>query len=281
MTIQNMKYSRTYLLEVQDELMKLTDTKLLINAIRVIQSRFKLLARYKEKLDAFTEAMGSDNYPNAMRSLKKLFKEFQDAKDLIEEIRVISGARHTQSITRIVRSRFIGEYPDWLEVPSPSWKGKEKTSSKIWHKNSKDAYKKMLVWLDDNPDDKEKIMEEARLTYLCGSATTFISSCERLYLLAKMVEFGEIEAQYNRMKKLGGDPNKTFNYRSARVLRLRDTDGDGAGSDDDDIEEDTDGGNGWYGTGGDDDADGDDDIEDDTDGDDSWYDTDGSDNDED
>jgi hypothetical protein len=277
-----MKYSRTYLLEVQDELMKLTDTKLLINAIRVIQSRFKLLARYKEKLDAFTEAMGSDNYPNAMRSLKKLFKEFQDAKDLIEEIRVISGARHTQSITRIVRSRFIGEYPDWLEVPSPSWKGKEKTSSKIWHKNSKDAYKKMLVWLDDNPDDKEKIMEEARLTYLCGSATTFISSCERLYLLAKMVEFGEIEAQYNRMKKLGGDPNKTFNYRSARVLRLRDADDDDdAGSDDDDIEEDTDGDDGWYGTGGDDDADGDDDIEDDTDGDDSWYDTDGSDNDED
>jgi hypothetical protein len=273
-----MKYSRTYLLEVQDELMKLTDTKLLINAIRVIQSRFKLLAQYKEKLNAFTEAMGSDNYPNAMRSLKKLFKEFQDAKDLIEEIRVISGARHTQSITRIVRSRFIGEYPDWLEVPSPSWKGKEKTSSKIWHKNSKDAYKKMLVWLDDNPDDKEKIMEEARLTYLCGSATTFISSCERLYLLAKMVEFGEIEAQYNRMKKLGGDPNKTFNYRSARVLRLRDTDGDDdAGSDDDDIEEDTDGGNGWYGTGGDDDTDGDDNIEDE-DGDDGH---DGSDDDDD
>lgn len=278
MTLQNMKYSRTYLLEVQDELMKLTDTKLLINAIRVIQSRFKLLAQYKEKLNAFTEAMGSDNYPNAMRSLKKLFKEFQDAKDLIEEIRVISGARHTQSITRIVRSRFIGEYPDWLEVPSPSWKGKEKTSSKIWHKNSKDAYKKMLVWLDDNPDDKEKIMEEARLTYLCGSATTFISSCERLYLLAKMVEFGEIEAQYNRMKKLGGDPNKTFNYRSARVLRLRDTDGDDdAGSDDDDIEEDTDGGNGWYGTGGDDDTDGDDNIEDE-DGDDGH---DGSDDDDD
>jgi hypothetical protein len=267
-----MKYSRTYLLEVQDELMKLTDTKLLINAIRVIHSRFKLLAQYKEKLDAFSKAMGSDNYPNAMRSLKKLFKEFQDAKDLIEEIRVISGARYTQSITRIVRSRFIGEYPDWLEVPSPSWKGKEKTSSKIWHKNSKDAYKKMLVWLDDNPDDKEKIMEEARLTYLCGSATTFISSCERLYLLAKMVEFGEIEAQYNRMKKLGGDPNKTFNYRSARVLRLRDADdadgddsdegddgADDAGSDGDDIEEDTDGGNSWYGTDGNDGSDNDED----------------------
>ena len=272
MTLQNMKYSRTYLLEVQDELMKLTDTKLLINAIRVIHSRFKLLAQYKEKLDAFSKAMGSDNYPNAMRSLKKLFKEFQDAKDLIEEIRVISGARYTQSITRIVRSRFIGEYPDWLEVPSPSWKGKEKTSSKIWHKNSKDAYKKMLVWLDDNPDDKEKIMEEARLTYLCGSATTFISSCERLYLLAKMVEFGEIEAQYNRMKKLGGDPNKTFNYRSARVLRLRDADdadgddsdegddgADDAGSDGDDIEEDTDGGNSWYGTDGNDGSDNDED----------------------
>jgi hypothetical protein len=277
-----MKYSRTYLLEVQDELMRLTDTKLLINAIRVIQSRFKLLAQYKEKLDAFSKAMGCDNYPNAMRSLKRLFKEFQDAKDLIEEIRVISGARHTQSITRIVRSRFIGEYPDWLEVPSPFWKGKEKASSKIWHKNSKDAYKKMLVWFDDNPDDKEKIMEEARLTYLCGSATTFISSCERLYLLAKMVEFGEIEAQYNRMKKLGGDPNKTFNYRSARVLRLRDADGDdGAGSDDDDIEDDTDGGNGWYGTGGDDDADDagsdDDDIEEDTDGNDGWYGTGGDD----
>lgn len=258
-----MRYSRTYLLEVQDELMKLTDTKLLINAIRVIHSRFKLLAQYKEKLNAFTEAMGSDNYPNAMRSLKKLFKEFQDAKDLIEEIRVISGARHTQSITRIVRSRFIGEYPDWLEVPSPSWKGKEKTSSKIWHKNSKDAYKKMLVWLDDNPDDKEKIMEEARLTYLCGSATTFISSCERLYLLAKMVEFGEIEAQYNRMKKLGGDPNKTFNYRSARVLRLRDDDGDAdtddAGSYDDDIGEDTDGNDGNDGDDGDDGSDNDED----------------------
>jgi hypothetical protein len=128
----------------------------------------------------------------------------------------------------------------------------------------------MLVWLDDNPDDKEKIMEEARLTYLCWSATTFISSCERLYLLAKMVEFGEIEAQYNRMKKLGGDPNKTFNYRSARVLRLReDDDADDAGSDDDDIEEDTDGGNGWYGTGGDDDADGDDADGDDADGDDA------------
>ena len=239
MTIENMKYSRTFLIEVQDELMKMTDTKLLVNAVRVLKHRFKLLDQYKGWLDTFAKTMGCDNYPNAMKRLKKQIKDFQDAKDLIEEIRVISGARGSESIPRIIKSRFIGEYPDWLEVPSPSWKGKEKTSNKMWHRNCKVAYKKMLVWLDENPEDEEKIMEEARLSYLCGSATTFISSCERLYLLAKMEEFSEIEAQYKRMKKLGGDPDKTFNYRSARVLRMRDEaddadgeDGDGAEGDD-------------------------------------------------
>jgi hypothetical protein len=233
MTLENMKYSRTFLIEVQDELMKLTDTKLLINAVRVLRSKFKLLDQYKEWLDTFAKTMGCDNYPNAMKSLKKQIKEFQDAKDLIEDIRVICGARGSESISRIIKSRFIGEYPDWLEVPSPSWKGKEKTSSKMWHRNSKAAYKKMLVWLDENPEDKEKILEEARLSYLCGSANTFISSCERLYLLAKMEEFSKIEAQYKKMKKMKGDPDKTFNYRSARVLKLRgDIGDDDAGGDD-------------------------------------------------
>jgi len=233
MTLDNMKYSRTFLLEVQDELMKLTDTKLLINAVRVLRSKFKLLDQYKEWLDTFTKTMGCDNFPNAMKSLKKQIREFQNAKDLIEEIRVTSGARSVESIPRIIQSRFIGEYPDWLEVPSPNWKGKEKANSKKWHRDSKAAYKKMLVWLDDNPEDKEKILEEARLSYLCGSATTFISSCERLYLLAKMEEFSKIEAQYKRMKKMKGDPDKTFNYRSARVLRLRgDIGDDDAGGDD-------------------------------------------------
>lgn len=258
MTLENMKYSRTFLIEVQDELMKLTDTKLLINAVRVLRSKFKLLDQYKEWLDTFAKTMGCDNYPNAMKSLKKQIKEFQDAKDLIEEIRVISGARGSESISRIIKSRFIGEYPDWLEVPSPSWKGKEKTSSKMWHRNSKAAYKKMLVWLDENPEDKEKILEEARLSYLCGSANTFISSCERLYLLAKMEEFSKIEAQYKRMKKMKGDPDKTFNYRSARVLKLRDGADEAEGDDAD--------GDGGYGdiTDGDDtDSDGSDDGDED------------------
>jgi hypothetical protein len=238
MTLENMKYSRTFLVEVQDELMKMTDTKLLVNAVRVLRHRFKLLDQYKGWLDTFAKTMGCDNYPNAMKSLKKQIKEFQDAKDLIEEIRVISGARGSESIPRIIKNRFIREFPDWLEVPSPFWKGKEKASSKMWHRNSKAAYKKMLVWLDENPEDKEKILEEARLSYLCGSATTFISSCERLYLLAKMEEFSKIEAQYKKMKKMKGDPDKTFNYRSARVLRLRDeaddadADGEDAGDDD-------------------------------------------------
>lgn len=220
-----MKYSRAYLEEVQDDLMKMTDTKLLVNAVRVIKKRMKQLDESKEWVRTFIEQMSCDNFPNALKSLKRIQRELEEAKENLAIIQEVTGSRTPGEAIRIIQIRFVKEFPDWLEVPSPSWKGKDKNLAAKRVKECKNAYKKMLVWLEDNPDDEEKIIEEARLSYLCGSPQTFIASCERLYLLAKMEEFKEIEAKYKRLKKMGGNPDKSFNYRATRLANVKSDDG--------------------------------------------------------
>lgn len=212
--------SLEYYQAVEQQLLEWTDCNMLLNAMKSMGRRLKRLKKVEETLKTFYDFVECDNLTNSLRKISRWRRENEEMSAFIEKVRELTHAKDYDVMVRKISSKFLSEYPEWLQVPSPAWKGKDVKFSFRRNFLCKEAFKDLNYWLDSHPEQRETVMNEARITYLGGTPKNFIAYCNRVFLMDKI---GDPEAFKRDFEELSttSETVSTVNPRAAKLSSIR------------------------------------------------------------